>query len=310
MWQRTFARIASVNFRVRRVRSSEEIAAVFIPKEVELGWRPGGLDHESFFAADKSGFFVGELDGKPISCISVVKHCKHYAFFGQYIVDKPYRGKGYGLATWKFSLSSLPDGCNCALDAAEEMIPMYGRYGFKPDLAIQRTILKASLEQLNRFSPSSVEIQPSARVPFGELLDYDTRVRFYQRSSFLQKWISAPNCLSYAAVGKEGEVVGYAVARSTFRKEDGWRVGPIYADDSEIARNLYRAIIENVAGKDPGATITIDVPYGDRCDPESLAIAEELSGEPEVKLVRMFTKGVPPNMCFNKMFGITSLELD
>ena len=46
------------------------------------------------------------------------------------------------------------------------------------------------------------------------------------------------------------------------------------------------------------------------CNPEALDIAMvELSGETEVKLVRLYTKGVPPKMPLQKIFGVTSTEL-
>ena len=44
--------IASVNIKVLQNCSAEEIAAVFIPREVELGWTPGALDHVSVIVAD------------------------------------------------------------------------------------------------------------------------------------------------------------------------------------------------------------------------------------------------------------------
>ena len=93
--------MASVNFKVRQICSAEEIAAVFIPRTVELGWKPGALDHVSFFSTDGSGFFAGEIVGKVINSLSVVKnYAEDYAFIGQYIVDN-------GLATWIFSFSSV-----------------------------------------------------------------------------------------------------------------------------------------------------------------------------------------------------------
>ena len=42
------------------------------------------------------------------------------------MVDKAYRGKGYGLATWNYSFRSVPEGCNCALGTLEEMTHKYG----------------------------------------------------------------------------------------------------------------------------------------------------------------------------------------
>ena len=103
---------------------------------------------------------------------------------------------------------------------------------------------------------------------------------------------------------------GYAVVRAAFKQEDGWRIGPIFANDSKIARNLYRVMIEKVAARDPNTSIAVDVPHGSGCNPEALDIAMvELSGETEVKLVRLYTKGVPPKMPLQKIFGVTSTEL-
>ena len=80
------------------------------------------MDHESFFAADKTGFFVGELDGQVVGCMSAVKYSTDYAFIGHYIVDEPYRGKGYGLAITDAVLASLPDGCNIGANSIEEKL--------------------------------------------------------------------------------------------------------------------------------------------------------------------------------------------
>ena len=89
-------RMASERFIVRRLSTPEEIREIMCERMAAGGWRPGALDHVSFFAADETGFFVGELDEKPISCVSVVKHADDFAFLGNYIVDEPYRGSGYG----------------------------------------------------------------------------------------------------------------------------------------------------------------------------------------------------------------------
>ena len=63
----------SANFKVRQVGSAEELATVFTTRQHQLQWRPGALDHVSYFAVDETGFYAGELDGKVISCINVVK---------------------------------------------------------------------------------------------------------------------------------------------------------------------------------------------------------------------------------------------
>ena len=139
------------------------------------------------------------------------------------------------------------------------------------------------------FSPNDIAIKSA------------TKVR-----SMIHLFISAPNCHSFAAVSQEGEVVGYAVVRTLLKKEHGWRVGPLFADNSQIARSLYRAMIETVASTDPATTITIDIPYGDGCNPDGLGVARELSGQPGMKFVRMY-RGVPCTIPILKVFGVTSL---
>ena len=65
---------------------------------------------------------------------------------------------------------------------------------------------------------------------------------------------------------------GYGVVRTAFKQENGWRIGPIFANDSKISRNLY-VMIEKVAAQDHNASIVVDVPHGSGCNPEVFDIA-------------------------------------
>ena len=85
-----------------------------------------------YFAADNNGFFVGELDREPISCVSVIKYASNFAFLGSFIVDKTHRGKGYGLQTWKVALASLTERYNMGGNAVVESVPQYRRFGLEP----------------------------------------------------------------------------------------------------------------------------------------------------------------------------------
>ena len=81
---------ADRNFVVRRLETTTEIQKEFCERALVLGWRPGALDHVSFFAADPTGFYVGELEGKTICCASFVKYIPNFTMMGSYVVDKPY----------------------------------------------------------------------------------------------------------------------------------------------------------------------------------------------------------------------------
>ena len=137
-------RYFSSKFAVRRVGTPQEVRDIIIEKAKTEGWRPGSFDHVSYFAADNNGFFVGELDREPISCISAVKYSSNLSFLGSYIVDKNYRGKGYGLQTWKVALASLSESCNMGGDAVVENLPLYRRFGLEPYWEEQRFQFVAS----------------------------------------------------------------------------------------------------------------------------------------------------------------------
>lgn len=80
------------------------------------GWNPGLADGPSFFAQDPDGFFLGRIDGEPVSAVSVVNYGAAYAFLGFYLVRPDLRGRGHGIATWTAGLAHA-GGRTVGLDA-------------------------------------------------------------------------------------------------------------------------------------------------------------------------------------------------
>ena len=228
-------------------------------------------------------------------------------FLGSYIVDEPYRGKGYGVATTKAVLravlGSVSEGCKAGANTLEEVLKIYGEYDMKPHWKIQHktVVVTQMLSSLSEIKNKDVIIRPACEVPFHDILDYDTSVHVYARPSFLKKWISAPNCFSYAAIDNNDTVVGYTVVRSTLRQEDGWRIGPLFADNSQ---SLYQEVFRQVSKVDPKGTITIDVPHG-----TPLEMIEEVPSIESTLILRMYKNGIPPNLPLSKVFAHTSLEI-
>ena len=87
---------ATKQFKVRLIETEEEFESIIINALVKEGWRPCLQDAECFMACDPTAAFVGELNGKPIGCLTMAKYGDSFAFGGCYIVNKEYRGKGYG----------------------------------------------------------------------------------------------------------------------------------------------------------------------------------------------------------------------
>jgi hypothetical protein len=93
------------------------------------GWNPGLHTGRCFYTADPGGFFVGELDGQPISCISCVAYDDAFGFVGLYIVRPEFRGRGYGLRTWRVGMAHLGTR-NVGLDGVRAQQRNYERSGF------------------------------------------------------------------------------------------------------------------------------------------------------------------------------------
>ncbi len=94
------------------------------------GWNYGIDDANNFYVADPQGFLIGELNGQPISCISVVRYSQKFSFIGVYIVKPEWRKKGFGLKTWQEALK-LINNQPTGLDAVLEQVNIYRKCGFK-----------------------------------------------------------------------------------------------------------------------------------------------------------------------------------
>ena len=300
--------MSSQSFKLRRLTTPQEVHDMIFAKGAAEGWRPGALDHVNYFAADNSIFFVGELDGKPICSVFYIKHSKDYVYGGGFLVDKQYRGKRYGVQMVKSTFALLGEKCNYGTDIIPDMILYYFEmFGFKPEWYQQCFDLTAyEASQAERNHLKSTEIVTPSTALFPALLDYDTHVHVFPRRAFLEKWVFAPNCYCSVAVNSSsGSVVGYGVVRTTFGTTNDWRIGPLFADNSEIARSLCQDLCVKVAAKEPQAVITLDVAYGKNFSPDSLQLVTELGGNPTFKMIRAYMYGVPPNTPLHKIFVMT-----
>ena len=289
------------NFIVRTTASADETRDIVGTRAAAWGRKPGALDYDIYYATDNSGFYVGELDGKPIGCMMAVKFSKNFAFLGNFMVDEPYRGQGFGSTIFQTGIASLPQECNFVCDIHEEKIPLFEtRYGYTLAWKAKRVSVIAS-SAFDSNSPS-VKIFSANEIPLAKILAYDARFFNFDRHLFLEKWISAPNCHSFAAIDSSGSVVGYSVVRSTLWKENGWRISPLYADNAEIAHSLYQAIFNKVASEDGPAQVTFDVPCIDKDNFASLQLAHKLSAKIDEHIARQFRYQVPSNLPLSEIF--------
>ena len=140
-------------------------------------------------------------------------------------------------------------------------------------------------------------VRPVTRELRGAILAYDRRCFPAPREAFLDAWLGAAGHEAKAAV-EDGRLKGYGVIRPS---RDGWKVGPLFADDAATARTLLHGLLAPHAG----ATVCVDPPDS---NPEAVALARALGLAPVFETARMYT-GPAPAIETAKVFGITSFEL-
>lgn len=253
------------------------------------GWSPGNYDEEAFYAQDPDGFFIGRVGDRPIGCISNVCYDNHFAFLGLYIVEKAFRGKGYGLKLWNHAIEYAKDR-SIGLDGVIAQQPNYIKSGFT--LAYRN--IRYACEKIEGRNASLTAVNT---LPFEALLSYDAEIFGIERAAFLKQWISLPDRIALAKVD-QSKIQGYGVIRSC---KNCYKVGPLFAENLSIAYEIYVAL-QHYAKEKP---IFLDVP---ECNPLALELAKELHGKQVFETARMYTKSAPRQR-LQETFGITTFEL-
>ena len=255
------------------------------------GWNPGLHDAECFFAADPQGFFVGEVAGSPVGCISAVAYGQEFGFIGFYIVRPDFRGKGYGIQLWQAAMRYLGPR-NIGLDGVVAQQANYQQSGFR--LAYRN--IRFGTEYMNKLQPAP-GLVPLAQLPFEQLAAYDRRLFAFERQAFLHCWISRP-LVSALGLLQQDRLAGFGVLRAC---REGHKIGPLFADGPREAEALLAGLtLERQVGP-----IFLDAP---EVNPQAVLLAERAGMKPVFETARMYTK-LPPPIPLDKLYGVTSFEL-
>jgi GNAT superfamily N-acetyltransferase len=275
------------SYRIRNMELADlELAVEWAARE---GWNPGLNDARMFFAADPQGFFLGELDGRPVAFISAVAYDQTFGFGGFYIVDPEFRGQGLGLALTQHALGYLGDRI-IGLDGVVAQQENYAKLGWAAEFTSLRCQTMGGGAAPNGLSDL-------AGFDFSKVAAYDAGCFPAARAGFLREWVNYPGG---AALGVEhdGELKGYGVIRPC---RQGMKIGPLFANDPDVADRLFLGL----AAAAPGQTIYLDVPQN---NPDACELAKRHGMEPVFETARMYKNGRPAWVAA-KVYGITTFEL-
>ncbi len=275
------------NFAVRRATRDE--LDMILGWAAREGWNPGLRDAECFWAADPEGFFVGLLDGVPVTAISAISYGPSFGFLGLYLCLPEHRGKGYGIQTWDAALTALKSH-TIGLDGVVAQQENYGKSGF---VLAHRNIRFAGQPAAAAVAP---DIRPLTRDDMHAVRAMDMACFGYERHGFLDAWLWAEG---HRALGcfAGARLDGFTVARPCL---EGTKIAPLFAVAPEIAERLFDAAATGATGP-----VFLDVP---ETNEPALAMVARKGMTPVFETARMYT-GPQPLLPLGEVFGITSFEL-
>lgn len=264
------------------------------------GWNPGLHDAEVFWATDQDAFIAADLDGEMIGGGAITSYNGDFGFMGFFIVRPEYRGRGFGQTLWHARRQRLLDrlrpGASIGMDGVFEMQDYYAKGGFS--FSHRNMRFRAEVpDRTTTLRDVDKNIIPLAAIPFEQVLDYDRTCFPALRPTFLREWIAQPNAL---AVGyqRDGKLSGYGVVR---RCREGCKVGPLFANDIQMAEALY----SHLAGFAAGGPLYLDAPEN---NPTAMALVQQHQMIEVFGCARMYL-GPLPDLVHERVFGVTTFEL-
>ena len=223
--------------------------------------------------------------------MSLVTYAPEFAFLGFYITRPDLRGHGIGHALWQHVLATSR-AQTIGLDGVPDQQDNYRKSGFV--LAHRNIRFGGVLPEDGVRDTGIVPIEPSDT---DALSDYDRTCFPAPRRRFLESWLSTDGHVGLM-VREGSNINGYGVIRPCL---DGHKIGPLFAETTDIAESLLRALARHAAG---------GMIFNDPPEPNTDAV--ELCGrlglKPVFETARMY-RGTAPELPLFRTFGISTFEL-
>ncbi|SRR5579871_5645301 len=281
--------LTASDLRIRTMRPDD--VALAVEWAAAEGWNPGLADSACFATVDPDGFFIGEIDGETVATVSCVNYDDHFSFLGFYIVRPDLRGRGHGLQIWKAAMAHAAPRV-IGLDGVVAQQDNYKKSGFK--------LAYANVRYGGTLVPGDApraDVVPLGEIPPPMLETDDATVFPARRGAFLRAWIDATGHVGRALL-RDSKLAGWGVIRPC---RQGFKIGPLVADDRGAAEAVLTALLTSVGGGD----VFLDVPA---INPDAVALAQALRLKPVFETARMYT-GAIPSLRLDRVFGVTTFEL-
>lgn len=255
-------------------------------------WNIGFHDPECFMPVDPDGFFIGLMNGEPVSAVSLVNYSDDFAVWGHYLVAPGQRGSGYGIEVCKVASRHAGDRVTAG-DAMPEQVENYSKDGSRP---AHRTI--HYLGKLNKNTTADKNVRDITSDDLTAVAEYDATAFPAYREVFLTRWLYAEGHRAVAYTTGD-EITGYGVIRPA---PVGYRIGPLTANTTDIAQAVLDTLLAEIPQDTPISVFAPDL------QPAMADMLRDIGLEEHFHVFRMYRGDVPDHQT-ERVYAIASLEL-
>lgn len=195
------------------------------------------------FTLSPKGFFIlTSPTGAILGMLTASMYSNGTAFLGFFVLDPSIRGQGLGGALFGKCLDYvLAQGIKTVgLDAVQDQVGTYGRRGFKD--CGQKVVMYERQPTISDSAQVAEEVTDIKQASVSALAEMDYQHTGFRRDA-LWKILLEQADLEGWAIEKNGELKAMIVARKT---TDGWKIGPLYAEEPEHAQSLLQHTIREL----------------------------------------------------------------
>jgi len=236
------ASLDCVNMLQVRVMSRDDFAFAMQLTD-EMNWDMTEQDFEFITTLEPEGCLVLVSSSKKIGISTAISYGK-IGWFGNLIVEKPYRNRGAGSLLVKHSIQYLKSKKveTIGLYSYLNTVPFYERLGFRQHSSF--SVLKGTA--ISRSADANVREVTAKDVQ--RIIDYDTLCFGDNRGKLLRPLLVSPQNISYVSV-EHGRIIGYLVAKVY---DDTAELGPLICQQGrdETAIDLLNAVLGSLDGSE------------------------------------------------------------
>ncbi len=227
------------------ITSVENFSAAYIEDGLSLcrknNWNQVENDWRLLLHVSPDGCRVIKHEEKVVGSVSTISYHRLFSWVGMLLVDPAFQRRGIGSKLLHAAMEILSDEETIKLDATPAGRELYLQMHFKDEYPLMRM-------QASAIKPPSVNnerIEPMEEKDMVMVSSMDLLVFGADRSPLLNAFRNAASSFAFIAKQKE-KLVGYCFGRKGYHSD---QLGPIIADDVEIAKDLAVAAMHQLNKK-------------------------------------------------------------